>query len=97
VAYRQGAGQPVQGRATAPRRPPRPAPRFIGIDEIAVGRGHRYRIVVSDLEWGWPIWFGGKDRCEASLDEFYAWLGSTKCRKIRLPSWTCGRPSTTPP
>jgi transposase len=61
-----------------------PAPRVIGIDEIAVGPRHSSRIVVSDLERGRPIWFGGKDRSEASLDEFFAWLGPQKCRKIRV-------------
>jgi len=66
------------------RRAGCPAPRVIGIDEIAVGRRHTYRIVVSDLERGRPIWFGGKDRSEASLDEFFAWLGPEKCRKIRV-------------
>ena len=63
------------------RRAGCPAPRVIGIDEIAVGRRHSYRIVVSDLERGRPIWFGGKDRSEASLDEFFAWLGPKKCRR----------------
>ena len=62
------------------RRAGWPAPQVIGIDEIAVGKGHRYRIVVSDLERGRPIWFGGKDRSEASLDEFFAWLGAKKQR-----------------
>jgi transposase len=79
------------------RRAGCPAPRVIGIDEIAVGKGHRYRIVVSDLERGRPIWFGGKDRSEASLDEFYAWLGPKKCRKIRLAvmdMWKAFRNST---
>ena len=66
------------------RRAGNPAPRVIGIDEIAIGKGHAYRIVVSDLERGRPIWFGGHDRSEASLDEFFAWLGPEKCRKIRL-------------
>jgi transposase len=66
------------------RRAGCPAPRVIGIDEIAVAKHHRYRIVVSDLERGRPIWFGGKDRSEASLDEFFAWLGPKKCREIRL-------------
>ena len=61
-----------------------PAPRVIGIDEIAIATGHRYRIVVSDLELGRPLWFGGRDRSEASLDEFFAWLGPHKCGKIRL-------------
>jgi transposase len=66
------------------RRAGSPAPRVIGIDEIAVGKRHSYRIVVSDLERGRPIWFGGKDRSEASLDEFFAWLGPQRCRKIRV-------------
>src|SRR5436305_1482336 len=59
-------------------------PRCIGIDEIAIAKGHQYRIVVSDLERGRAIWFGGKDRSEASLDEFFTWLGPAKCSKIRL-------------
>jgi transposase len=66
------------------RRTGCPAPRAIGIDEIAIAKGHQYRIVVSDLERGRPIWFGGKDRSEASLDEFFAWLGPKKCSRIRL-------------
>src|SRR5690349_18379657 len=52
-----------------------PGPGVIGIDEIAIRKGHTYRIVVSDLVRGRPIWFGGKDRSEASMGEFYAWLG----------------------
>ena len=74
-----------------------PAPRVIGIDEIAIARGHQYRIVVSDLERGRPIWFGGVDRSEASLDEFFAWLGPEKCGKIRLAvmdMWQAFRNST---
>src|SRR6476661_1036374 len=61
-----------------------PSPQVIGIDEIAVRKGHTYRIVVSDLLRGRPIWFGGKDRSEASMSEFYAWLGEKKGRRIRL-------------
>jgi transposase len=66
------------------RRAGSPAPRVIGIDEIAIAKGHQYRIVVSDLERGRPIWFGGHDRSAASLDEFFAWLGPEKCGHIRL-------------
>jgi len=40
--------------------------------------------VVSDLERGRPIWFGGRDRSAASLNEFFAWLGPKKCGRIRL-------------
>jgi transposase len=79
------------------RRAGGPAPRVIGIDEIAVGQGHRSRIVVSDLERGRPIWFGGRDRSEASLDEFFAWLGPAKSRKIRpavMDRWKAFRQST---
>ena len=53
-------------------------PQVIGIDEIAIRKGHTYRIVVSDLLRGRPIWFGGKDRSEASMSEFYAWLGARR-------------------
>lgn len=50
-------------------------PKVIGVDEISVRKGHNYRIVVSDLEKHRPIWFGGKDRSEESMDEFYQSLG----------------------
>jgi transposase len=63
---------------------PSVAPRIVGIDEISVRKGHRYRIVVSDLERGVPIWFGGKDRSEDSMDEFYAELGLESCKNITL-------------
>lgn len=61
-----------------------PAPEVIGIDEISIRKGHSYRIVVSDLLRGRPIWFGGKDRSEASMREFYEWLGPRKTKKISL-------------
>lgn len=61
-----------------------PGPKVIGIDEISIRKGHTYRIVVSDLERHRPIWFGGEDRSEASMDEFYRFIGEKKARKIRL-------------
>ena len=61
-----------------------PGPKAIGIDEFAIRKGHSYRIVVSDLVRRRPIWFGGKDRSEASMVEFYAWLGSKKSSRIEL-------------
>ncbi len=79
------------------RRAGPPSPKAIGIDEISVGRGHSYRIVVSDLIRGRPIWFGGKDRSEESLDQFYAWLGPEKSSKIRvavMDMWKAFRKST---
>ena len=61
-----------------------PGPRAIGIDEISIRKGHTYRIVVSDLHRKRPIWFGGKDRSEASMAMFYDWLGLRKSGKIKL-------------
>ena len=61
-----------------------PGPQVIGIDEISIRKGHTYRIVVSDLIRHRPIWFGGQDRSEASMDEFYRFLGEKKAKKIRL-------------
>ena len=61
-----------------------PGPQVIGVDEISIRKGHTYRIVVSDLLRGRPIWFGGEDRSEASMSQFYAWLGQKKSSRIRL-------------
>jgi transposase len=61
-----------------------PAPRAIGVDEIAVRKGHNYRIVVSDLVRKRPIWFGGDDRSEASMAQFHDWLGPGKSSKLRI-------------
>ena len=65
-------------------RAPKAAPGVIGIDEISIKKGHTYRIIVSDLERHRPIWFGGKDRSEESMNLFYQWLGPVKSRRIRL-------------
>jgi transposase len=51
-----------------------PAPVAIGIDELSIGPGHSYRIVVSDLHRKRAIWFGGTDRSEESMNLFYASL-----------------------
>ena len=66
------------------RRVGTPGPKVIGIDEVSIRKGHDYRIVVSDLVRRRPIWFGGKDRSESSLDLFFAWLGLKKSKGIRL-------------
>jgi len=66
------------------RRVGTPGPKVIGIDEVSIRKGHDYRIVVSDLVRRRPIWFGGKDRSEASMGLFFAWLGPKKSKGIRL-------------
>jgi len=74
-----------------------PGPKVIGIDEFSLRKGHTYRLVVSDLERKRPIWFGGEDRSEESLDRFYQWLGSKKSQRIKLAvmdMWKAFRNST---
>ena len=73
-------------------------PEAIGIDEISIGPGHTYRIVVSDLLRKRAIWFGGTDRSEASMDLFFQSIPLEKRQKIRLvvmDMWKAFRNSTT--
>jgi transposase len=72
-----------------------PRPKVIGIEEIAIRKGHTYRIVVSDLLRGRPLWFGGEDRSAASLGQFYAWLGEERSRGIRLAVMDMWKPFRT--
>lgn len=76
------------------RRAPKPAPTIIGADEVSVRKGHTYRIVVSDLIKHRPIWFGGEDRSEESMDGFYQELGSRKSARIRLAVMDMWKPFT---
>jgi transposase len=77
------------------RRTGTPGPKLLGVDEIAIRKGHTYRIVVSDLERRRAIWFGGTDRSEASMDLFYAWLGPKKSKRIRLAVMDMWKPFRT--
>jgi len=69
-----------------------PAPRAIGVDEIAIRKGHEYRIVVSDLDRRRPIWVGGKGRTEADMDLFFATLGVKKTARIQLAAMDMWKP-----
>ena len=73
----------------------KPGPKAIGIDEISIRKGDTYRIVVSDLIRGRPIWFGGTDRSEASMAQFYDWLGENKAKHIRLAVMDMWKPFRT--
>lgn len=52
--------------------------RASGVDEMAIRKGHDYRIVVSDLDRRLPIWVGGTGCTEADRDLFFAALGRWK-------------------
>ena len=69
-----------------------PAPRVIGVDEIAIRKGHAYRIVVSDLDRGRPIWVGGRGRSEEDLDLFFKHLGERKTHGIKLVAMDMWKP-----
>jgi transposase len=47
----------------------KPALRQMGIDEIYLGKKHKFLTVVSNLETGEPLWFG-RERRKETLDEF---------------------------
>ena len=75
-----------------------PAPRAIGVDEISIRKGHNYRVIVSDLIRGRPIWVGGEGRTEADMDLFFAELGDKKSARIELAAmdmWKAFRNSVT--
>lgn len=77
------------------RRAGTPGPKVIGVDEVSIRKGHTYRIVVSDLLRQRPIWFGGTDRSEASMEAFFTWLGAKKSAGIRLAVMDMWKPFRT--
>ena len=72
-----------------------PAPRRIGIDEISIRKGHNYRIVVSDLDVGRPIWVGGSGRKEADMDKFFEQIGDQISSGIELSVMDMWKPFRT--
>ena len=54
----------------------------IGVDEIAIRKGHDLFIVVSDLDRWRPIGVGGTNRTEADRDSFFAARGANKATRI---------------
>lgn len=56
------------GRWSAARR--KPALRQMGVDEIYIGKKHKFLTVVTNLGTGEPLWFG-RERKKETLDEFF--------------------------
>lgn len=81
-----------QYRRAQRRRAGLPGPRVMGSEEGSIKKGHQYRIVVSDWERRGVLWFGGKERSEASRALFYQELGAKKRRKIRRAVLDLGKP-----
>jgi len=57
-------------------------PKRIGVDEIAVEKGHKYLTIVRDVDKG-VIWVGDK-RKEETLNQFFFELGKRKCKDIAV-------------
>jgi transposase len=74
------------------RRHPLPATAAIGVDEIAIRKGHDYRVVVSCLETQRPIWFGGTGRKQEDLAQFFTAYGGRRCKGIRVVVMDMWRP-----
>ncbi len=66
------------------RRHPMPATSAIGVDEIAIRKGHDYRVVVSDLNSRRPIWFGGREHKQEDLALFFKTYGARRCAGIQV-------------
>lgn len=67
------------------KHPPSKRLRAIGIDEISVRKGHRYAIVVADLDQQRPIWMStttGRDK--KHMDLFYKSIGEKQCKRIKV-------------
>jgi len=50
---------------------PRTPIRYLGVDEIYLGRRDKFLTIVSDLDTGEPLW-AGRDRKRETLDRFFA-------------------------
>jgi len=56
--------------------------RKIGVDELAIKKGHRYLTIVVNLETG-DVIYAAQNRTQASLERFFQQLGPGRCRKIK--------------
>jgi len=60
-------------------------PEVLGLDELAIGPGQSYRVIVHDLVRRRPIWVGGdKGRTREAVDEFFGTLGPQVLQGVRL-------------
>lgn len=73
-------------------RHPMPSTSAIGVDEIAIRKGHEYRVVVSDLNRQRPIWFGGAGRKQEDLAQFFVAYGARRCAGIEVAVMDMWRP-----
>jgi transposase len=63
-------------------KPPWKKLRVIGVDEVALQKGHKYLTIVVNLKTG-QIVYAGKDRTKETLITFFRGIGPTRCRRIK--------------
>jgi transposase len=63
----------------------------VGIDEVSRRKGQQYLTLVYDLERRRVVWVG-KDRAEATLQRFFAWLGRRRGRALQVVCCDMWRP-----
>ncbi len=63
----------------------------VGIDEVSRRKGQQYLTLVYDLERRRVVWVG-KDRDEATLQRFFAWLGPRRARALQVVCCDMWRP-----
>lgn len=56
--------------------------RYLGMDEFAIQKGHRYATVVVDLETGRLLWVG-RDRTRETIREFFKSLSAKELKQIK--------------
>ena len=67
--------------------------RILGVDEIALSKGHKYLTIVVNLTNGQVIYVG-KDRKKTSLESFFERLGPHRCRRIKAIAMDLWKPYT---
>ena len=65
--------------------------RFIAVDEISIGKFHKYLTVVLNLETG-QIIYVGKERKKETLDAFFKEIGQVRCHRIKAIAMDCWDP-----
>jgi transposase len=64
--------------------------RRIAIDEICIGKRHKYLTIVLDLDTGDPVYVGD-GKAESALVPFWKLLGPKRAKKIKCVSMDMGR------
>lgn len=66
------------------RQPPATNIRAIGVDEISIRKGHKYRVVVADMDVKRPLWIGGEGRTKEDLDLYFEEIGEQRSKGIEI-------------